>query len=221
MPMPRENLLHRIENRTTTIGVLGLGYVGLPLAIEFVEHGYTTTGFDLNKSVVAALNLGTSHISDVPDATVRAAVESGRLTASCQLDGLAECDVILICVPTPLNKMKDPDLSYVLAATWSIRDTLRAGQLVILESTTFPGTTREVVLPVLAESGLEVGRDVFVCFSPERVDPGNPTWRTGNTPKVIGGATAQCLEAGMALYQTIFEQIVPVSTLEAAELTKV
>jgi UDP-N-acetyl-D-glucosamine dehydrogenase len=216
-----DDLVGRFKDRTARIGVIGLGYVGLPLAIEFAAKGYRTTGFDLNKSIVAALKAGTSHIKDVPNEAVRDAVDSGRLTASQDLDGLAVCDVVVICVPTPLNKMKDPDLSYVLTATWSIRETLRPGQLIVLESTTFPGTTREVVLPVLEESGLAVGRDIFVCFSPERVDPGNETWRTGNTPKVIGGATPACLEAGMALYGTVFERIVPVSTLEAAELTKV
>ena len=218
---PIDTLLCRLQERTAVVGVVGLGYVGLPLAIEFARGGYATTGFDLNKQVVAALRGGASHVQDVPTAMLQGALASGHLTITHDLTGLAGCDAIAICVPTPLSKVKDPDLSFVLAAAWSVRKTLRPGQLIILESTTYPGTTREVVLPVLAEAGLELGRDIFLCFSPERVDPGNPVWQTRNTPKVIGGATSQCLGAGVAFYGTVFDSVVPVSTLEAAELTKV
>jgi UDP-N-acetyl-D-glucosamine dehydrogenase len=216
-----EALLQRVEDRTAVVGILGLGYVGLPLAVECARSGYRTLGFDISERVVDAVNSGESHIQDVSSEVLAAFVGEGLLSATTDMSRLAECDAISICVPTPLNKIKDPDLSYVVSTAHAVLSSLRAGQLVILESTTYPGTTREVVLPILEESGLVVGQDFFLCFSPERVDPGNTTWHTRNTPKVLGGITEACTEAGLALYSRIFDQMVPVESAEAAELVKV
>ncbi len=223
MPTPSAltDLLDRIGRREATVGVIGLGYVGLPLAVEAAGAGYRTLGFDVSAGVVAGVNQGESHIQDVDASALAAHVGSGLLAATTDMARLAECDAIAICVPTPLNKIKDPDLSYVVAAAETIRATLRPGQLVLLESTTYPGTTDEVLLPLLEEGGLRVGTDIFLCFSPERVDPGNAVWHTRNTPKVIGGVTAACAEAGVALYETIFDTLVPVESARAAELVKV
>ena len=217
----RQELLNRIADRTATAGVIGLGYVGLPLAVEIARSGFRTLGFDISERVVAGVNRGESHIQDVPGDVVRAFVGEGLLAATADFSALSRCDAISICVPTPLNKIKDPDLSYVINATRSVLSALRPGQLVILESTTYPGTTREVVLPILEESGLKVGTDFFLCFSPERVDPGNPVWHTRNTPKVLGGITPACAEVGLAYYSRIFDTMVPVESTEAAELVKV
>ena len=213
-------LQERIDDRTAVLGVIGLGYVGLPLAVEAARSGYRTIGFDINERVVAGVNRGESHIGDVSGELLAAFVGEGLLTATTDLARLAECDAISICVPTPLSKTKDPDLSYVVSATQAVFASLRPGQLVILESTTYPGTTREAMLPVLQESGLTVGEDFFLCFSPERVDPGNPVWHTRNTPKVLGGVTEACTDRGLALYRTIFDTVVPVSSAESAELVK-
>jgi UDP-N-acetyl-D-glucosamine dehydrogenase len=210
-----------IEDRTAVIGVVGLGYVGLPLAVELARSGYRTLGFDVSEPVVESVNRGQSRIQDVPAEMLSAFVGEGLLSATADMSRLAECDAISICVPTPLSKIKDPDLSYVVAAANAVELALRPGQLIILESTTYPGTTRDVVLPILEASGLEVGQDFFLCFSPERVDPGNPVWNTRNTPKVLGGITAACTAAGMALYSKVFETMVPVESAEAAELVKV
>jgi UDP-N-acetyl-D-glucosamine dehydrogenase len=214
-------LLTRIEDRTAVAGVIGLGYVGLPLAVEIARSGYRVVGFDINEPVVEAINRGESHILDVDGEIVRGLVAQGLLSATSDLSRLAECDVVSVCVPTPLNKTKDPDLSYVVAAGHAVLHGLRPGQLVILESTTYPGTTRDVVLPILEESGLRAGEDFFLCFSPERVDPGNAHWHTRNTPKVLGGITAACAQAGMELYTRVFDTMVPVESAEAAELVKV
>ncbi|MEO1633231.1 MAG: nucleotide sugar dehydrogenase, partial [Bacteroidota bacterium] len=210
-----------VTKRQARVAVVGLGYVGLPLAIEVAEEGFETIGFDVSEATVAHVNAGTSHVKDVASSKLAPLVESGCLHATSDPSALADCDAILVCVPTPLNKVKDPDLSFVVAASKAIRDVLRPGHLVVLESTTFPGTTREVVLPLLAESGLEVGTDFFLCYSPERVDPGNTTWQTKNTPKVLGGVTDTCTQVGGALYEAVFDTVVPVSSVEAAELTKV
>lgn len=211
----------RLEAREAVVGVMGLGYVGLPLAVELARSGYRVLGFDISPAVAAGINAGESHIQDVPSEVLAAFTSEGLVSATTDLKRLAECDAISICVPTPLNKTKDPDLSYVVAASQAVLESLRPGHLVILESTTYPGTTREVVLPVLEESGLAVGEDFFLCFSPERVDPGNPTWQTRNTPKVLGGVTGVCNEIGLALYSRVFDTMVPVGSAEAAELTKV
>jgi UDP-N-acetyl-D-glucosamine dehydrogenase len=213
--------LNSIEDRTATVGVIGLGYVGLPLAVEFARSGYRTIGFDVRADVVEGILAGQSHILDVSSERVRAFVGEGLLTATTDMSRLAECAAIAICVPTPLSKTKDPDLSYVASATRGVLASLRPGQLVILESTTYPGTTRDVLLPVLEETGLQVGRDFYLCFSPERVDPGNKVWHTRNTPKVIGGVTPECTMAGEALYSRVFDTVVPVESVEAAELVKV
>ena len=204
-----------------TLGVIGLGYVGLPLAVEAGKGGYRVIGFDVNPDVTASVNSGTSHIQDVPSEEVAELTEGGLLEATTDMARLAECDVISICVPTPLSKTRDPDVSYILAASEAVAAALQEGQLVVLESTTYPGTTREVMLPALEATGLKVGEDFHLCFSPERVDPGNPTWRTKNTPKVIGGITAACTAAGVAFYERFIDTMVPVSSSEAAEMTKI
>jgi UDP-N-acetyl-D-glucosamine dehydrogenase len=206
---------------TAVVGVVGLGYVGLPLSTEFARAGYKVIGFDTNPAVVEGINAGRSHIEDVDSQLLAAFVGEGLVQASTDLDRLGECDAISICVPTPLSKVKDPDLSYVLAAAHAIRPALRRGQLIVLESTSYPGTTREVVLPILEESGLRAGVDFYLCFSPERVDPGNKVWRTKNTPKVLGGITPACAERGIRLYGRVFDTVVPVGSAEAAELVKV
>lgn len=211
----------RIGDHSAKLAVIGLGYVGLPLVVEMARAGFRTIGIDINTEVVNGINRGVSHIADVRSSDVQALIESGMLSATTDFAVLAECDAISICVPTPLSKTKDPDLSYIVRATSSVLDALRPGQLVILESTTYPGTTREAMLPVLEQSGLRAGDDFFLCFSPERVDPGNPVWHTRNTPKVIGGVTDRCTEMGRLLYGEIFDTVVPVSRAEVAELVKI
>ncbi len=220
-PTMVETLLAKAKDRTAVFGVVGLGYVGLPLAMELVRAGYRVLGVDVNARVVDSLNAGRSHIQDVPAATVAEAVKAKRFSATADLTRLKEPDVISISVPTPLSKTKDPDVSYVLAATESVKRTLRKGQLVVLESTTYPGTTRELMLPALESTGLKVGEDFFLAFSPERVDPGNERFNTRNTPKVLGGITPACLKVAMALYQGAIDTLVPVSSPEAAELVKI
>jgi UDP-N-acetyl-D-glucosamine dehydrogenase len=210
----------QLADRTAVVGVVGLGYVGLPLCVEFARAGYRVIGFDVDPRVVAGINAGRSHIDDVDAQLLAAYTGEGLITATQDMMRLTECDAISICVPTPLSKTRDPDVSYVIAATNAVRATLRTGQLIVLESTTYPGTSRELVLPRLEESGLEVGRDFFLCFSPERVDPGNRVWTTKNTPKVIGGITPRCRDAAVTLYENVMDTVVPVSSTEAAELTK-
>lgn len=214
------DLMDRIGDGTAVVGVIGLGYVGLPLAVEFAKAGFRVVGFDISERVVSGVNAGESHVADVSSQVLRALVGEGLLTATTELGRLEECDAVSICVPTPLSKTKDPDVSYVVSAAEAVGRTLRAGQLVVLESTTYPGTTRELVLPMLERTGLKAGVDFYLCFSPERVDPGNAEWRTRNTPKVIGGITGSCREAGVALYGRVMERVVAVSSTEAAELTK-
>ena len=203
------------------LGVIGLGYVGLPLAVEAAWAGIRVVGVDVKPAVVEGINAGRSHIQDLTDDDVAELREAGRLEATTDAGRLSECQAISICVPTPLSKTRDPDISFILDAAGAVVESLQPGQLVILESTTYPGTTREVLLPALERTGLEVGEDVHLCFSPERVDPGNETWKTRNTPKVIGGITPGCLEAGVDLYGRFFDTLVPVSSTEAAELTKI
>ena len=204
------------------LGIVGLGYVGLPLLVECAEAGLDVLGFDVNAEVVDGVNAGRSHIQDVPAEAVERSVREGRVSATTDMTRLAECDAISICVPTPLSKTRDPDVSFIVAAADAVRSGLRKGQLIVLESTTYPGTTRELMLPKLEDgTGLKVGEDFFLCFSPERVDPGNPTWHTRNTPKVIGGITPACTRIGVALYERFIDTMVPVSSAEAAELTKI
>ncbi|MGH7502381.1 MAG: nucleotide sugar dehydrogenase [Longimicrobiales bacterium] len=217
----RVRLLDRIEDGSAVVGIIGLGYVGLPLAAEMSGSGYRVIGFDVQALVVAGLMAGRSHVRDVPADVLADRLASGRFQATTDFGRLSECDAIAICVPTPLSKTKDPDLSFVAAATESVRASLRPGQLIVLESTTYPGTTRDFLLPVLEQTGLQAGQDFFLCYSPERVDPGNPVWQTRNTPKVMGGVTAACTDVGVALYSRVFDTVVPVEDVETAELVKV
>ena len=198
-----------------------MGYVGLPLAVEAARSGINVLGFDVDPQVVDGVNRGRSHIPDLAGETVARLARKGLLAATTDMSRLRDCDAVAICVPTPLSKTRDPDISHVLAAAEAVGAALAEGQLVVLESTTYPGTTREVVLPILARGGLEVGKGFFLCFSPERVDPGNGIWKTGNTPKIIGGVTPECTEVGTAFYSRFVERMVPVSSAEAAELTKI
>jgi len=218
--MPEETI-KRYREDEVTLGVLGLGYVGLPLAVEAARAGVRVLGFDVKEQVVETINQGRSHIQDLTDQDVEEHVRSGRLQATTDMSLLDTCDAISICVPTPLSKTRDPDISFILNASGEVARTLRTGQLIVLESTTYPGTTREVLLPKLEESGLTVGEDFFLCFSPERVDPGNEVWVTRNTPKVIGGITPECTRVGVAFYSRFIDTPVPVSSAEAAELTKI
>jgi len=214
------DLRRRIESRTAKIGVIGLGYVGLPLAVEFAGRGFDVTGFDLDPRKVAEINAGRSYIGDVPTGDVAAGVSAGRLRATADMAVLGEMDVVDICVPTPLNKTRDPDLSYVISAVEAVRDRLRAGQLVVLESTTYPGTTDEVVQPLLEERGLKAGADFFLAFSPERVDPGNPRYTTRTIPKVVGGVNPASTELAALLYGSVMDTVVPVTSTQVAEMVK-
>jgi UDP-N-acetyl-D-glucosamine dehydrogenase len=210
----------RIAGGEARVGILGLGYVGLPLAVEFGASGLKVTGFDLSETKVASLNRGESYIQDVETERLKDLVDKGRVQATTDFKKIQECDALIICVPTPLSKTKDPDLEMVVSATKRIAENMRAGQLVVLESTTYPGTTDELILPMLSEKGLKVGVDFFLAFSPERVDPGNPKFHTHNTPKVIGGMTPACGEAAKALYSKAIETIIVVSSPRAAEMVK-
>ena len=215
-----EALSDKIGQRRVTCGVVGMGYVGLPLAVEMGKAGLHVIGFEKSARVVDLVNGGGSHIKDVAANDVAALRASGKLEATLDMSRLGECDVISICVPTPLGKTKDPDMSFVVTATESVAEALRPGQLIVLESTTYPGTTREVLLPTFEKRELQVGEDFFLCFSPERVDPGNPRWHTKNTPKVLGGITDRCTKLGEQVYELFIDEVVPVSSPEAAELTK-
>jgi UDP-N-acetyl-D-glucosamine dehydrogenase len=214
------DLVAKAQNRSAAFGVIGLGYVGLPLAVELASAGYRVVGFDVSSGVVSAINTGKSHVQDVPSDVLAPLVEAGKLEATREMARLGEVDVISICVPTPLSKTKDPDISFVMAAVQAVAQVVRPGQAVILESTTYPGSTRELLVPKLEGRGFRIGEDVFVAFSPERVDPGNPTWQTRNTPKVVGGVTEACQRVALALYEPVFDSLVPVSSPEAAELVK-
>jgi UDP-N-acetyl-D-glucosamine dehydrogenase len=217
---PAKALRHLIESRRARTGVIGLGYVGLPLAVEFASAGYSTTGIDLDTEKVRKVNAGESYIADVASADIAKLRTGGRLGASADFEVLAELDTINICVPTPLRKTKDPDLSFIVAATEEVSRRLKPGMLVILESTTYPGTTEELVLPILERTGLQVGRDFFLAFSPERIDPANQQFRTRNVPKVVGGHTSMCTQLASALYGTVIETVVTVSSSRVAEMVK-
>ena len=216
-----DSLLSKIETRSALVGIVGLGYVGLPLTMAFVDAGFKVLGFDVDARVVEGLEHGKSHIGDVPSTAVARALEDGLLSSTTDFARLADADVVVICVPTPLSKTEDPDLSYVMRATESLAGVLRRGQLVVLESTTYPGTTRDLVTPALEASGLKAGADFFVAFSPERVDPANPTWGVANTPKIVGGLTEDCHRLAVALYADVIDQVVEVSSPEVAELAKI
>jgi UDP-N-acetyl-D-glucosamine dehydrogenase len=218
----KSQLLAKFESHDARIGIIGLGYVGLPLAVAFAESGFHVTGIDLDSRKIDALNRGESYVEDVPAATVAALAERGLLTATTDYAALAVCDAVSICVPTPLGKTGDPDISYIVSASNEVARHLHPGMVVVLESTTYPGTTTEVLLPLLEGNGqnLRAGEDFFLAFSPERVDPGREDWTTHTTPKVIGGVTPACLQVAMAFYSSAIQTLVPVSSTEAAEMVK-
>ena len=218
--MHNAQLLSRIQSHTAVVAVVGLGYVGLPLAMEFADAGFTVIGFDVSERVVALLNSGASHIQDIAASQVAQHVKSGRFIATTDATRMRDADAISIAVPTPLGKTRDPDMTYVHAATQAVVAQAHTGLLIVLESTTYPGTTREVLLPALEAAGFTVGEDVFLAFSPERVDPGNPVYHTKNTPKVVGGVTPACTDVATALYSAVIDTVVPVSSTETAELVK-
>jgi UDP-N-acetyl-D-glucosamine dehydrogenase len=211
-------LKRKLESKTACLGVIGLGYVGLPLAVEFARAGFPVIGFDVDPDKVAQVAKGRSYIGDISQQRLRSV--KSRLTATSDFDRLAEVDSVNICVPTPLRKTRDPDVSYVLAAVEEIRKRLHREQLVILESTTYPGTTDELILPLLESTGLKVGEDFYLAFSPERVDPGNPRYQTLNIPKVVGGVTPRCTDLARILYRSSLETVIPVSSTRVAEMVK-
>jgi UDP-N-acetyl-D-glucosamine dehydrogenase len=213
-------LEEKIRSKTARVGVVGLGYVGLPLAVEYAQEGYSVVGIDLSETKVARVNEGDSYIGDIPTATLAPLAKSGKLRATTDFSVIRDLDTINICVPTPLRKTKDPDMSYIVSACEEIAKYFHPGLLVILESTTYPGTTDELVLPMLEKSGLKVGVDFFLCFSPERVDPGNPKFQTKNIPKVVGGTTPACTRLGKLFYEQALEHVVPVSSTQVAEMVK-
>ena len=210
------DLVDRIRRREARCGVIGLGYVGLPLALEFARAGLRVTGIDLDERKIADIRAGRTYIVDVSGAEIAEQVHAGRFEATTDFAVIESLDTINICVPTPLRKTKDPDLTYVVNAVNEIRKYLRKGQLVILESTTYPGTTEEVVRPALESSGLVVGQDFGLAFSPERIDPGNPNFHTRNIPKVVGGVTENCTAAAKKLYEASVDTVVPVSSTQVA-----
>ncbi|MDO8795705.1 MAG: nucleotide sugar dehydrogenase, partial [Vicinamibacterales bacterium] len=215
-----KQLQDRITGRTARVGIIGLGYVGLPLAVEFAAAGFDVTGFDVDATKVAAVNAGKSYIGDVAQEHLAAVVTAKRLKATSDMGQLAGMDVIDICVPTPLNKTRDPDLSFVVKSVDAVKAHLRKGQLIILESTTYPGTTDEVVQPALEAGGLVAGKDFFLAFSPERVDPGNPSYSTRTIPKVVGGMNPESTELARVFYGAIIDHVVPVSSTRVAEMVK-
>jgi UDP-N-acetyl-D-glucosamine dehydrogenase len=215
-----DDLAARITDRQAKVGIVGLGYVGLPLSIALAEAGFSVTGFDISKEKVRLIKAGKSDIDDISDTDVKAAVGSGRLVATSDWKLAGKMDIISICVPTPLSKTKDPDVSYILNAVDSVRSNLKKGALVVLESTTYPGTTEELILPHLEEAGLEVGRDFFLAFSTERVDPGNKWYNTKNTPRVVGGVTPDCVRLAKVFYEQTISEVIAVSTTRAAEMVK-
>ena len=215
-----KGLAEKIHDHSAKVGVVGLGYTGLPLACELAQAGFQVTGIDLNREKVESVNAGISYVLDVSNETLISLVSKERIKATQSLASMESLDTLSICVPTPLRKTRDPDLSYVIAAVEAVRTHLRPGQLIILESTTYPGTTRELVLPILEETGLQLGEDFFLAYSPERVDPANRTYTTRNIPKVISGMTPRCTKLATLLYQQFVETIVPVSSPETAEMVK-
>lgn len=213
-------LKDKIESKTARVGIVGLGYVGLPLAVEFAKAGFHVTGIDLQQSRVDRLMQGESYVQDVPSGEVSKLVKDRRLDATTDFSIVRQLDTINICVPTPLRKTKDPDMSYIVSAADEVAKYFHSGLLVILESTTYPGTTDELLLPTFEKHGVKVGEDFFLCFSPERVDPGNPIYQTSNTPKVVGGITPACTEMGKLFFSQALEKVVPVSNTRVAEMVK-
>jgi len=213
-------LHEKILDRSARVGIIGLGYVGLPLAVEFAKAGYETVGIDVDARRVNDISAGRSYIQDVPEAELRSVVEGGKLTATTDCSVLKHVDSVSVCVPTPLRKTKDPDIQYIVDATARIKENLHRGLLIVLESTTYPGTTDEILLSEFTGAGLQVGRDFYLAFSPERVDPGNPHYGTHNTPKIIGGVTPECTRLAQQLYERVVERVIPVSSTKAAEMVK-
>ncbi|MCI0709902.1 MAG: nucleotide sugar dehydrogenase [Chloroflexi bacterium] len=216
----KDYLLNKINTRTAKIGVVGMGYVGLPLAVEFAEASFDVIGVDIAEKKVDLLNNGKSYIPDIPTDRLAPLIASGKLTATTSYTDIADADAISICVPTPLRKTKDPDMSYIMQSAEAIAPICHEGMLIVLESTTYPGTTREVIVPMLLQNGFEIGRNIFVAYSPERIDPGNKIYTVHNTPKVVGGVTEHCNDVMAALYGTIIETIIPVSSPTSAEMVK-
>ena len=220
MSSKKQLLLNKINDRTACVGVVGMGYVGLPLAVEFAEAGFNITAVDVDTHKVELLNKGESYIEDIPSERLKPLVDAGKLRATANYDDLKAVDTISICVPTPLRQTKEPDMSYIIQAIDSISDVAHAGILVVLESTTYPGTTEEIIRPRLEKNGWQVGEDIFIAFSPERIDPGNKDFQVRNTPKVVGGMTPNCTEVALTLYSTSVDTIVPVSSPTSAEMVK-
>jgi UDP-N-acetyl-D-glucosamine dehydrogenase len=213
-------LEEKIASRRARVGIVGLGYVGLPLAVEFAKAGFSVTGIDLHAGKTARVNAGDSYVGDISSSVLSKLVQEGKLRATTDFAAVRDLDTINICVPTPLRKTKDPDMSYIVSSCEEILKYLHPGMLIILESTTYPGTTEELLLPMFEKSGLRVGQDFFLCFSPERVDPGNPKYQTSNIPKVVGGSTAACTEMGRLFYAQALASVVPVSSTQVAEMVK-
>ena len=213
-------LQEKILDRSAKVGIIGLGYVGLPLAVEFAKAGYETAGIDVDDRRVGDIREGRSYIKDVPEADLKSVVAGEKLTATTDFSALKQVDSVSICVPTPLRKTKDPDIQYIVDATARIKENLHPGLLIVLESTTYPGTTDEILLTEFTGAGLQVGRDFYLAFSPERVDPGNPHYGTHNTPKIIGGVTPECTRLAKQLYERVVERVIPVSSTKAAEMVK-
>ena len=214
------DLKQRILDRRAEVGIVGLGYVGLPLAMEFVRAGFMVHGIDLNAERVKCINQGVSHVLDVPSATLQSAVQSGKFKAYAGYSIVSDVDCVIICVPTPLRHTKDPDMSHIVSATENIAKRLHKNMLIVLQSTTYPGTTDEVLVPEFKADHLQIGRDLFVAFSPERVDPGNPKFNTKNTPKIVGGVTPRCTDMAKTLYEQAIDQVIPVSSTATAEMVK-
>ncbi|MBM09253.1 MAG: UDP-N-acetyl-D-glucosamine dehydrogenase [Magnetovibrio sp.] len=214
-------LLERIKKRSANIGIIGMGYVGLPLAIQFAKEQFHTTGFDIDQNKIDALMAGQSYIKHIPQSIIRSVVTSGLLQASANFDDLSKMDVIIVCVPTPLSDQREPDLGFVISTSRTIKNYLRPGQLVVLESTTYPGTCDEVVRPILDNSGLKIGKDIFLAYSPEREDPGNAEFSTGTIPKVVGGNDENSSTLAVKLYGAVIKKVVPVSSMSTAEAVKI
>ncbi|MFG0256039.1 MAG: nucleotide sugar dehydrogenase, partial [Rhodopirellula sp. JB053] len=215
-----DDFISKIQSKTATIGVVGLGYVGLPLALAYSGDGFPTVGFDIDENKTAALNSGESYIKHIAAEAISSAVDSGKLQSTTDFSRIRDVDAVILCVPTPLDEHFEPDLSYVVSTIEAILPHLRPGQTISLESTTYPGTTNEELVSRIEAAGHTVGTDIHVVYSPEREDPGNPEFAATNIPKVVGGHTPACLEAGKALYGSVFDQVVPVSSTQVAELTK-
>ena len=218
--MHKRTLTDKISSKDATIGIIGLGYVGLPLAVEFAKKGFKSVGIDVDKRRVKEINSGSSYILDIQTEELSPLVKDGLLRASSNYSVLKKMDAIIICVPTPLRKTKEPDMSFVISASEEIAKNLRQGQVIVLESTTYPGTTDEVILPILTRTGLKAGKDFYLGFSPERIDPGNEVYKTKDIPKVVSGVTSDCVDVIKCLYGQIIEQIIPVSSTKVAEMVK-